>query len=133
MFRFFDVSLVNNKFIFAWIIFLSATLIVDSSIIRIYYFGLSQLALPEIMALFIAISIIFLVSLYVMCNFVGKRSAEIRNRQTIINRLYKMVAISQILLATTLLLVVFQISTISRYSVIFLIMATMISTSHLCL
>jgi hypothetical protein len=122
-----NVSLLNNKFIFAWIIFLFFTLIVDSSIVRIYYFGLSQSAVPWIMSLFFIIVIIFLASLYVMSNLVGKKSAEIRTRQPIINGLYKMVIISQIVLAITFLLLVFQISTISRYSVILLTAATMIS------
>jgi MFS family permease len=127
MSRSFAISSDNNKLIFAWIIFLFATLLVDSSIIRIYYFGLSQSAVTWIMGLFIAISVIFLASQYLMFNFVRKRSAEIRTRQVVMNRLYKMVLISQILLAITLLLVVFQISTISRYSVMLLTIATMIS------
>lgn len=125
--RFFTVVSENNKLVFTWIIFLFATLIVDSSIIRIYYFGLSQSTVTWIMAVFIAISVIFLASLYVMSNFVRKRSAEIRTRQVVINRLYKMVIISQILLAAILVLVVFQISTISRYSVQLLIISTIIS------
>src|SRR6266496_4216956 len=127
MIRFFAISLDNNKLIFGWIIFLFATLIVDSSIIRIYYFGLSQSAGAWIMAVFIAISVIFLASLYVMSNFVRKRSVEIRIRQVIINRLYKMVVISQILLAAILNSLVFQVLVISRYNVILLILATMIS------
>src|SRR6266498_1421975 len=127
MFRFFAVSSDNNKLIFTWIIFLFAILLVDSSIIRIYYFGLSQSTVTWIMAVFIVIGVIFLASLYVMSNFVRKRSAEIRARQVVINRLYKMVVVSQILLAITFILVVFQISTISRYSVMLLTITTIIS------
>jgi hypothetical protein len=112
--RFFTALSENNKLVFTWIIFLFVTLIIDSSIIRIYYFGLSQSTVAWIMAMFIAISVIFLASLYVMSNFVRKRSAEIRTRQAVINRLYKMVIISQILLAAILVLVVFQISAIVK-------------------
>ena len=127
MFKSLSTAADNNKIIFVWVIFLFATLIVDSSIIRIYYFGLSQTNVSWKVILFIAIVIIFLASLYVMFHFVRKKSEEIRTRQVVMNRLHKMVMYSQALLAVVVIFVVFQILTISRYNVVLLTVATMIS------
>jgi len=127
MFKSLSIAADNNKIIFVWVIFLFATLIVDSSIIRIYYFGLSQTNVSWKVILFIAIVIIFLASLYVMFHFVRKKSEEIRTRQVVMNRLHKMVMYSQALLAVVVIFVVFQILTISRYNAVLLTVATMIS------
>ena len=127
MFKSLSITADYNKIIFVWVIFLFATLIVDSSIIRIYYFGLSQTNVSWKIILFIAIVIVFLASLYVMFHFVMKKSEEIRTRQVVMNRLHKMVLYSQGLLAVVVIFVVFQILTISRYNVVLLTVATMIS------
>ena len=127
MFKSLSTLADNNKIIFVWVIFLFATLIVDSSIIRIYYFGLSQTNVSWKVILFIAIVIIFLASLNAMFHFVRKKSEEIRTRQVVMNRLHKMVMYSLVLLAVVVIFVVFQILTISRYNLVLLTVATMIS------
>jgi hypothetical protein len=103
-------------------------LIVDTSIIKIYYFSFNQSPVGWRVILFVVISSVYFVSLYLMSKFVKQRSEHIRNRNILhINILHKIVVISLYLLTATISAIIFQIVITSGYNSALLIVATWIS------
>ncbi len=118
----------NNKMVFIFVSILIVFLIVDTSIIKIYYFSFNQSPVSWRVILFIVISSAFLVSLYLMSQFVKQRSENLRNHKVLhVNILYKTVVISKYLLTATIGFVIFQIVVTSSYNTIMLTIATWIS------
>jgi hypothetical protein len=126
--HFLSASTYNNKIIFFLVCSLIVALIVDTSIIKVYYFSFNQSPTDWRIILFIVISFVYLFGLYMMSEFVKKRSEEIRKRQMLrINPLHKMVIISQCLLAAIIIFVIFQIIIMQYYNVILLTASIWIS------
>jgi len=123
-----SASTYNNKIIFFLVCSLIVALIVDTSIIKIYYFSFNQSPTDWRTILFIVISSVYLFGLYMMSEFVKKRSEEIRKRQMLrVNPLHKMVIISQCLLSAIIIFVIFQIIIMQYYNVILLTASVWIS------
>jgi hypothetical protein len=103
-------------------------LIVDTSIIKIYYFSFNQSPVSWRVILFVVISSVYFASLYLMAQFVKQRSEHIRNRKMLhINILHKIVVVSQYLLTAAIGFVIFQIVVTSGYNTVLLTIATWIS------
>lgn len=118
----------NNKIIFLLVSILIVFLIVDTSIIKIYYFSFNQSPVSWRVILFIVISCVYLVGLYLISQFVKQRSEHIRARQVLhINVLHKIVVTSQYLLTAIIVFVIFQIVVTSGYNTVLLTAATWIS------
>jgi hypothetical protein len=118
----------NTKVIFVLVCSLTVILIIDTSIIKTYYFSFNQSAVGLRINLFITISSVYLISLFLLSEFAKKRSEHIRNKKAHrISTLYKIAILSQILLAGIILFVNIQILTESRYNVFLLSVATWIS------
>ena len=126
--HFLSTSIGNNKVIFVLISILIIVFIIDTSVIKIYYFSYNQSPVSWRVALFIGISSVYLVGIYLVSQFVKQRSEHIRKRQVLhINTLHKIVVISQYLLTAVTIFVVFQIVIMSRYNAVLLTVATWIS------
>lgn len=118
----------KNKVIFAFVCTLVGILIVDTSIIKIYYFSFNDTPLSWRTGLFVVISSIYLVSVYLMWQIVKRRSENIRAHGIeYFNLMHKIVMISQYFLIADILFVVIQIILTSGYSSALLIAATWIS------
>lgn len=118
----------SNKATLVLVCILVVILIVDTSIIKIYYFSFNDTPLSWRIILFIVISSFYLVSLYLILQFVKQKSEHIRARGiAYFTVLHKIVIISQCLLILDILLVNFQIILTSVYSSVLLIVATWIS------
>lgn len=118
----------NNKVTFGFMCILVVILIMDTSIIKIYYFSFNETPLGWRILLFIVISSIYLVSVYLMSQFVKQRSEKIRALGiAYFSILHKIVITSQYLLIVNILFVIFQIILTSGYNSVLLTVATWIS------
>lgn len=123
-------SFYNNKVTFAFVCLLVVSLIVDTSVIKVYYVSFNETPVGWRIILFVAISSICTVSLYLLWQFVKRRSEHIRTLNIgHFSLLHKIVLISLYLLITNILLVVFQIFLTHGYNSILLTVTTWISYS----
>ncbi len=107
---------------------LIVTLIVDTSVIKIYYFSFSQSPLAWRIITFIIICCIYWPGVYLISKFAKDRSKKIRSRPVLrINALHKLLMVSQYMLTGLIAFLVFQIIVFSGYSATLLISATWIS------
>jgi len=120
----------NNKVIFGLIVTLVITLIVDTSVIKIYYFSFNQSPLTWRIVIFFIISCICFVGLYLVSKFAMYQSNELRSRKVLhMNALHKIVIVSQYTLMALIVFLVFQVLIMSEYNVILLSTVTWISYS----
>ncbi|HEY7081180.1 MAG TPA: hypothetical protein VH500_15895 [Nitrososphaeraceae archaeon] len=123
-------GLDNNKAIFVFVCILVIVLIVDTSIIKIYYFTINGAPLSWRVTLFIIITSIYIVGAYIIWQIVSRRSQSIRSHGiSFFNLLHKIAMVSQGLSIASILIVVLQILLNSSYSSMLLIIATWISYS----
>jgi hypothetical protein len=107
---------------------LIASLILDTIVIKIYYFSFSQSPLTWRVILFIIIAAVFMSTTYFISDFVSKRSKEIRALNSMhINSLHKLTAISRYLLSCIIILIIFEMLVTAKYNVYMLASATWIS------
>jgi hypothetical protein len=126
--HYFSTSMDDNKIIFCIVTAIIITLVVDTSVIKIYYFSLDQAPLDWRMNAFIVICCVFVVGLYILSTFAKHRSLEIRARKSLrMNALHKIVIASLYASIVIIGLLVVQIILISGYSVVLLTIATWIS------
>ena len=118
----------TNKITFILVCLLVILLIVDTSVIKIYYFSFSQSPVSWRVDLFIIISIMCLVSLFLILQIMKQRSKHLRIRKSLhFDILHQVVTISQYLLAACIIFINLQVVISSGYITILLTIVTWIS------
>jgi hypothetical protein len=113
---------------FSLVAVLIVSLVLDTIVIKVYYFSFNQSPVTWRMVLFIAIGTVYVFSMYVISDFLNKRSKEIRALDSLhINFLHKLIAISRYLLCIIIGLVIFEMLVTTKYSIYILAAATWIS------
>lgn len=106
------------RIIFIMIYLTIFALIVDTSIDKIYYLNFNESSLTTKVTLFMVIAIISLVGQYFFLQFVRNKSVDIRKTNILhIKSLSKIAYIVQTALTTLILIVVFQTTIQTQYSV----------------
>ncbi len=117
-----------NKLTFILVCLLVVLLIVDTSVIKIYYFSFNQSPVSWRVALFIIISSVYLVILFLISKIMKQRSEHLRTRKALhFDILHQAVTISQYLLTASIIFINLQIVVSSGYSTVLLTIATWIS------
>jgi hypothetical protein len=115
----------GNKFTFVVICVITSALIIDTSIIKVYYFNAVQSSDNSSVIIFIVISFISLIGQYLVLEYVKKNSREIRNNKKLhLGVLHKAVALIQYGLIAINVILILQMVTVSRYYVAYLVIAT---------
>ncbi|MBV9176151.1 MAG: hypothetical protein JO297_03860 [Nitrososphaeraceae archaeon] len=121
----------SNKLAFVVIFIIICALVIDTSIIKVYYLNVQQPSSSSIsnVIVFIIISAIYMVGQYYVLGYVNKKSSEIGdyNKKLHIKVLHKALTIVQYGLTAINIFVIVQMYTISRYNVASLIAVCTIS------
>ena len=126
--HFLSTSRANDKIIFALVSLITVALLVDTSVIKIYYLSFNQLPIVWRNILFFIICSIYLVGVYIVYDFARQKIKDLRSFKGMrMNILSKIVVISQYLLAAIMLAVIVEIIASSHYNVVLLTAATWIS------
>jgi hypothetical protein len=121
-----STSMGDNRMIFVFVVSIIITLVVDTSLIKIYYFSFNQSPLDWRINAFIMIWCAG--GLYILSKFADHTSREIRSRKLLrMNTVHKIVIGSVYASVVIIGLLLFQIILMSGYSVVFLMIATSIS------
>jgi zinc-binding dehydrogenase len=114
----------SNKLAFIVVSIIICALVVDTSIIKVYYLNVQQLSSSiSSVIMFIIISSIYMVGQYFVLGYLNKKSREVGdyNKKLRIKALHKALAIVQYVLIAINIFVIVQMFIISRYSVASLI------------
>jgi Na+/H+-translocating membrane pyrophosphatase len=114
----------NNKLAFIVVSIIICALVVDTSIIKVYYLNVQQFSSSiSSIIMFIIISSIYMVGQYFVLGYLNKKSREVGdyNKKLRIKALHKALAIVQYVLTAINIFVIVQMFIISRYSVASLI------------
>jgi len=118
----------RNKFTFLVVCVVISALIIDTSIIKVYYLNVSISSYHWSVIVFIIISIISIAGQHLLLAYAKKKNAEIRASKTLhLQGLHIAVALIQYGLGTIIIIVSTQMLTLSRYNVAALILASWIS------
>ena len=125
---FFAGELGHNSFYIMLIAVISA-LIIDSLLNWVADFIYQNLVTFWGVTLFFLLASVYLLGQYFILRFVKSKSKDIRSKSPFLNLTYKAVTIVQLLLAANLLYSMLQITIAEQYSVVHLILATVVSYS----
>jgi hypothetical protein len=125
---FFAGELGRNSFYIVLIAVISA-LIIDSLLNWVADFIYQNLVTLWGVTLFFLLACVYLLGQYFILRFVKFKSKDIRSKAPLLNLTYKAVTIVQLILAANLLYSIFQIAVAEQYSLIHLIVATVVSYS----
>ena len=115
----------ENKFTFIVVCVVISALIIDTSIIKVYYFNVVPSSDNSTVITFIVISLISLIGQYIVLEYAKKDTKEIRNNKKLhLKALQTAVAIIQYGLIGNNIILIVQMLTISRYNVASLIIAS---------
>jgi hypothetical protein len=118
----------SNKFTFVAVCVIISALIIDTSIIKVYYFNVIDSSNRSPVIVFIIISSISIIGQYLVLEYVKKKSREIRiNTKLHLEVLHKAVTIVQYGLTAINIIVIVQLTAMSSYSITFLIIVSGIS------
>jgi hypothetical protein len=118
----------GNKLTFVIVSVIISALILDTSIIKVYYLNVKQSSFNSSVIVFIIISSIFLIGQYVVLGYINKKSREIVNyKKLYLEVLHKAVTSVQYGLTAINIIVIVQMVIISRYNITSLIVASGIS------
>lgn len=109
----------KRKLIFLVIILVVATLVLDTSLLRIYSFGSNNPFFSDIrIVIFTVIAIVYAVTQYIILEFVKKGSVGIRRKEQLhIKRNHRIVTIVQYSLTTVIFFILVEMIVTSAYSV----------------
>lgn len=121
----------SNKLAFIVVFIIICALVVDTSIIKVYYLNVQQPSSSSISSVitFTIISAIYMVGQYFVLGYVNKKSREVGdyNKKLHIKVLHKALAIVQYVLTAINIFVIVQMVVIARYNVASLMAACAIS------
>ena len=118
----------NNKIILVVISIITAALIVDTALIKIYDLISKQSTSSWSIVVFIVISATYIIGQYFVLEFVKQKSMGIRTRKELhLNTIHKMVTVVQYVLGVILVFVILQIVVMSHYNIVLLTAVTAIS------
>jgi len=122
--------LQNRKIIFFVVAVLVAALLVDTSFTRIYSYSSNNQSISDArMGIFAAIALIYIVSQYLILEFVKRRSREVTNKEQLRLRLiHRIVTIFQYVLAALIVIIILEMMITSAYSI--LLVTTVIGISY---
>ncbi|HBP65804.1 MAG TPA: hypothetical protein DD730_16480, partial [Desulfosporosinus sp.] len=107
-----------------------AALMIDTSISKIYVFSTTttQSLLSLRMSIYLAIGAIYVLGQYFVLGFIKSKSTEIKTKkQPYLSLIHRAVRIVQYVLTGVFIFVIFQMTLLSRYDVVMIIVATGIS------
>ena len=122
-----NIPIFSGKVILGVACVLVATLVIDSSIGKVYYFGINQPSFSSKIIVFGIIVSICIVGQYFTLEYVRSRSREIRVLH--LSSLHRAVAITQYALFAMLVLVILQIVFTARYQL--LVLTAVVGVSYL--
>jgi hypothetical protein len=127
----FLASRYNTKEILVLMCIVIVSLIVDTSLNRIYQLNIGQSSVPhESLPTFVAIFIVYLITQYLILRFVKQKSEGISSKQRFhVKEMHKIVTIVQYVLATIIVFVILQMLLLSYYNTVMLTTTTIISYS----
>src|SRR5918994_2825002 len=125
---FFAGELGHNSFYIVLIAVISA-LIIDSLLNWVADFIYQNLVTFWGVTLFFLLASIYLLGQYFILRFVKSKSKDIRSKSPFLNLTYKAVTIVQLVLAAILMYSILQITITEQYSVVHLILVTVVSYS----
>jgi hypothetical protein len=109
------------------IIIVIAFLIPDTMINTVSDFLVPQITSVWGISFFIAISIMFAISQYLLLRFVWLKTKDIRSKSFLFNGLQKIVIASQYIMLSIIVVIICQILFLSQYFMAFLIWSTVIN------
>ena len=118
---------ISNRQATLVIIITIAFLIPDTMIGTVSDFLVPQITSVWGISLFIVISIVFIISQYLLLRFVWLKTKDIRSKSFLFNGLLKIVIAFQYTLLAILIVIIYQILFMSQYYTAFLIWSTVIS------
>lgn len=127
-----SILIYSNKLAFAVIFIIISALVIDTSIIKVYYLNVQQSTSSSIFSVivFIVISSIYIIGQYFVLGYVNNKSKEVGDYKKLrIKVLHKAVVIVQYGLAAINIFVILQMVIISHYNVGSLIAVSALSYS----
>jgi|tagenome__1003787_1003787.scaffolds.fasta_scaffold20988661_2 hypothetical protein len=124
-FHLFSSQKFKSKIIFIILYITIFTLIVDTSIDRIYYLNFNEYSLTIKMIIFIIIAMISLIGQYAFLQFIRHKNEDIRNIKMLhVHLLSKITYVIQFMLTALFLIMIFQMIIQTQYNVIITIFST---------
>ena len=118
---------ISNRQATVVIVIVIAFLIPDTMINTVSDFLVPQITSVWGISFFIAISIIFAISQYLLLRFVWLKTKDIRSKSFLFNGLQKIVIASQYIMLSIIVVIICQILFLSQYFMAFLIWSTVIN------
>jgi hypothetical protein len=111
-------GLQDTRIIFFVVAVLVAALLVDTSFTRIYSYSSNNQPLSDArMGIFAAISLVYLVTQYLILEFVKRRSREVSNKEQLHLRLiHRVVTILQYIMSVIIVIIILEMVVTSEYS-----------------
>jgi hypothetical protein len=108
----------NRKLIFLVIAVVVATLVIDTSLIRIYQYSSNNQFLSDVrIVIFAVMAIVYVVTQYLILELVKRGSQEIRNKEQLhLKLIHRIVTIVQYILTAVLVLIILEMIVTSAYS-----------------
>jgi hypothetical protein len=127
----FSASRYNNKEILVLMCVVIVSLIVDTSLNRIYGLNIDQSSVPhENLPTFIALFVAYLITQYLILRFVKQKSEGISSKQRFhVKEMHKIVTIVQYVLAAIIAFVILEMLFFSYYDIAMLTITTIVSYS----
>ena len=120
--------LYNNKAIFLLLFTVISFLMIDTMLIKTYVFTTTRAFLGYGLTIFVIIGMMYVVTQYIILKYIRKKSAKIQSGDKLhLDQIHKVAAITQVAIATILVIAIFQMIAFSRYSNSLIIICTTMS------
>src|SRR5919109_1748815 len=107
----------DNRTIFLLLAIIIAFLLIDTLLIKIYPFTLTQAVLESRLVIFVIIGAVYAIGQLLILKFIREKSRKIQSKEQLhLNKIHTFVAIVQFAITAILVLIILQMVTVSRYS-----------------